>query len=160
MSPQARSAALLVSVWLGVVLGFARGRPHRDNLAGTWALEMRAMRSDTDAVTHRGTIVLVTYRQDGATWSFNIRRPDYVGAYDFQAPLPTYAPSPPSQFPAVAAKWLSSDSVMVALGPQNVDHGWLNLIGPIKGDSICGSWALTAYAIAHHGSYCMRRANH
>jgi hypothetical protein len=159
MSRRARSVTFPISICLlFVALAFARAHPQRPgNLTGVWTLDMRSMPGDSDTAAYRGTIVLVAYRQDSAPWSFNMRRPDYVGAYDFPGPRSTYVSPTLMQFPAVAARWVSSDSVMLALGPQNADHGWLSLSGQMKGDAICGSWALAAYAIKHRGNYCMRR---
>jgi hypothetical protein len=158
MSRGARIMAVAVPVCLGAILGFTRSqRPDRDDLTGVWRLEMRAAGDPSDSRTHRGLVVLVKVGGGGAPWSFNVSKPDYVGAFSLSPPVPAYALPTLKQFPAVAVRQLAGDSIELALGSQSVDHGWLSLSGALRGDTSCGVWVLTAYAVTHRGSYCLRR---
>src|SRR5579862_4787591 len=87
------------------------GSPQHPDLTGVWSLEMRAIGNATDTTTRQGRLALVAYGSDSAAWSFNVSKPDYVGAYVFTAPRAPYVPRASSAFPAVAVQWTGGDSV-------------------------------------------------
>ena len=62
----------------------------------------------------------------------------------------------PDRLSVVASQSADGASVLVVISPGR-DHGSMVLRGTVHGDSITGSWYVTAYAAGPHGTFVMRR---
>ena len=127
-------------------------------LTGVWDVTLHVeMQHGTEANRIRGSLALIPGTLLPTSEWPGLTNPSHVGTYSIDVERLGVVPVRRRDIRIAGAVADSPDRVRIVLNP-GVDHGALVMSGAAGGDSIVGTWRVTAYALGTSGRFHMRRA--
>jgi hypothetical protein len=127
-------------------------------MTGVWDLTLRvdAANGSRDREIN-GSVALLSGEPLRTSWWPGLPNVSHVGTYSIDVESLGVVPVARRDIRIAGAAAQFPNRTIIVLNP-GVDHGALVLEGTVVGDSITGSWRVTAYALGPSGRFTMRRA--
>lgn len=162
MRHERSSAALLLGVFLLGGLGKPALTAHAQRressgLTGIWtmALHVASPGWSSKAQALEGQIALVPADARRSLTAAG-ERMTHIGVHNLKLDMLRVTLTPLDQESVVGSQTADGGPVVIVISP-GPDHGSMILQGTVHGDSVTGSWYVTAYAAGNRGTFVMKR---